>query len=121
MKHVITWFEIPVVDFERAKKFFEQILAIEIQSQQMGADLMGFISYDQEGVGGAIVKGENYSPGANGVRVYFQSDDLTVILDRVEPAGGKIIVPKTLITEEIGHFGLFEDTEGNIHGLYSKD
>jgi predicted enzyme related to lactoylglutathione lyase len=47
-------------------------------------------------------------------------DNLKPILGRVEKSGGKIVIPKTEITPEIGCFSVFEDTEGNHVALHSK-
>jgi len=59
-KNAINWIEIPVSDFERAKKFYSAIFDFEMPEMQMGPQLMGFLLYDQPGggIGGAIVKGE---------------------------------------------------------------
>jgi hypothetical protein len=52
--------------------------------------------------------------------VYLNAgEDVNESLERVEPAGGKIVVPKTKITDEYGYFALFQDTEGNLVGLHS--
>jgi predicted enzyme related to lactoylglutathione lyase len=121
MANVINWFEIPVADFERAKKFYGEILNGTLHTEKMGDHLMGFLPMEGEGVGGAIVHGEGYTPSSDGTVVYLNGgDDLGVILSRVEPSGGKILVPKTKITEEIGYFAIFLDTEGNKIALHSR-
>ncbi len=121
MKHVITWFEIPVKNFEKARKFYETVLGIEIQAQQMGPDLMGIIQYEEGAVGGSIVSGDGYEPGKEGVKIYFDmGNDLSPALGRVESAGGKVLLPKTLITEEIGYFASFADPEGNVLYFYNN-
>jgi uncharacterized protein len=40
-------------------------------------------------------------------------------MDKVEAAGGKIMVPKTMISEEYGYMAVFVDTEGNRIALHS--
>ena len=40
MKNVICWFEIPVVDFDRAMAFYNTILSTELQEMQMGEERM---------------------------------------------------------------------------------
>lgn len=121
MSNTIVWFEIPVNDFERAKKFYEELLGKELQVDEMGGAKMGFFKMEGEGVGGAICKGEGYEPTNKGTMVYFNcGDDLQPFQEKIEPAGGKVIVPKTLIMEEIGYFCLFFDTEGNKVALWSK-
>ena len=122
MANALNWFEIPVTDFPRAKKFYETVLGSTIHEMQMGPSLMGFfpMGEDQSGVGGAIVHGDGSEPSDKGSLIYLNAGaDLNDALGRIESAGGKVIVPKTMITEEYGFFALFLDTEGNKVGLHS--
>jgi predicted enzyme related to lactoylglutathione lyase len=41
------------------------------------------------------------------------------VLDKVEAAGGKIMVPKTEISPEYGYMAVIMDTEGNRIALHS--
>src|SRR6476659_10156478 len=79
--HAINWFEIPVANFDRAKKFYETIFDYQMPEHQMGPARMGFLLYDFQngGRGGAIVHHpEFYSPSTNGTLVYLNCDpDLT--------------------------------------------
>jgi uncharacterized protein len=45
-------------------------------------------------------------------------DDLNTVLDRVEPAGGKVTTPKSG-NDQSGYVAFFLDTEGNLVGLQS--
>ncbi len=120
MEKVIVWFEIPVDDFARAKKFYSEIMKFEIKEETIGNDRMGFFPGEKGEVGGAIIKGEGFEPGGKGTVAYLNGgDDLQIILDRVEPAGGKITAPKTRIAEEHGYYAWFLDTEGNKLGILS--
>ena len=122
--NAISWVEIPVTDFERAKSFYSKIFDYEMPEMEMDSYKMGFLLSDQEngGVGGAIVQGEDCEPSKKGSKVYLNGgNDLTVVLNRVEAAGGKIIAPKTEITPEFGFFATFEDTEGNYISLHSMN
>jgi uncharacterized protein len=121
-KHAITWAEIPVSDFARAKKFYSTIYDYEMPEMMMGPNQMGFLLYDQTngGIGVAIVKGEGYVPTNQGVKIYLNGgSDLNTVLNRVKKAGGKVVLPKTQITPDMGHFGMFEDSEGNYISLHS--
>lgn len=121
MANLINWFEIPVKDFDRAAKFYGEILDGKVEKEDFAGALMGFLPMDGDGVGGAISKADGFEPSDKGTLVYFNcGEDLASTLDRVESAGGKIIVPKTLITPEIGYFAIFMDTEGNKLALHSK-
>jgi len=46
--------------------------------------------------------------------------DLSLVLNLVEQAGGRIVMPKTLINKESGYFAIFIDPEGNKLALYSS-
>jgi len=121
-KNALSWFEIPTTDFERAKKFYEQIFSYEMPEMNMANVRMGILLHDREagGVGGAIIKGEWSKPSAGGTIVYLNAgDDLTVVLNRVEKAGGKVMIPKTAIEPDMGFFAVFSDSEGNSVGLFS--
>lgn len=122
MINAISWVEIPVDDFERAKAFYSAIYDFEMPVMDMEGTLMGILLSDQEkGVGGAIVKGVNHKPSKEGVKVYLNGgNDLNTVLDRVEAAGGKIVLKKTVISPEMGNYASFEDTEGNEISLFSQ-
>ncbi len=121
MKNALNWFEIPATDFDRAVKFYSSILGTEIQTTEMNEYKMGFFPADEGAVGGAIVAGEYCVPSADGAVVYLNAgNDLSDILGRVEANGGKVIMPKMLITEEIGYMAYFLDTEGGRVALHSQ-
>jgi predicted enzyme related to lactoylglutathione lyase len=121
MKNAINWFEIPVRNFNKAKKFYETILGAEMQLMEAMGMKSAFFPAEMEtgGIGGCIIQGEGYEPSSKGSLVYLNGgDDLGIPLSKVEAAGGKILLPKTAI----GHNGFmahFTDTEGNTIGLHS--
>ncbi len=65
---------------------------------------------------------EYYKPSTDGVLVYLtaHSGDLTNELSRVEAAGGKVLQPKTKISDEYGFMALIIDSEGNRIALHSR-
>ena len=120
MKNAINWFEIPVKNFDRAKKFYEVVLGAEMQAMEMGGMKSAFFPADlKNGIGGCITKAEGYEPSETGALIYLNGgDDLSKPLARIEKAGGKVITPKIAI----GHNGFmahFKDTEGNKVALHS--
>ncbi|RPI19740.1 MAG: VOC family protein [Ignavibacteriae bacterium] len=120
MANAINWFEIPVLDFKRAQKFYNSIFEFELFEQQMGDYVMGFFPGDQSGVSGAICHGEGYKPSEQGTLVYLNADGkLDDVIGRIETNGGKVVMPKSLVTEEIGYIATFIDTEGNKVALHS--
>jgi predicted enzyme related to lactoylglutathione lyase len=122
VKNVLAWFDVPTLDFDRAVKFYSDILGEPVQvSEHMGQKL-GFFPMERDGdVGGDILPpSDNFRPSAQGTRVYLSCDgQLDGVIGRVESAGGKIVRPKMSIGEP-GWIALIEDTEGNVVGLHSK-
>jgi len=122
-QNVVSWFEIPVLDMDRAVAFYNKVFNINIQVQDFGGILMGWFPYAEgkEGASGSLIKNEAYKPSeTHGAVIYFGSQDVQNEIDRVEEAGGKIIQPKTQISPKIGYMGLFIDSEGNRIALHSK-
>lgn len=117
-KKLISIVEIPTDSFQRATRFYESILDLEIQAIDMQGTKMGLFPGEDENV--ALVNGTDYKPSSQGTLVYLNGgEDLQVILDKIEKNGGKVIVPKTLIDSENGFFATFLDSEGNKLGLHS--
>ncbi len=120
MANAINWFEIPAKNLDRACAFYSAVLSGDIHREDIMGTRMGFLPHAQEGVGGALVEGEGYEPSDSGSLVYLNGGtDLADPLSRVESAGGNVIVPKTKISDEIGYFAIFKDTEGNKLALHS--
>lgn len=126
--HAINWFEIPVSDFDRAKRFYEAIFANNMRERQgNGTMRMAFFAHDQaeDGRGGAIVYDpEFYTPSSNGALVYLNCEpDIQKVIDRVVAAGGKILQNKTPVaaTQDLGYWALILDSEGNRVALHSDE
>lgn len=119
MKSIVAWFEIPALDFDRCCKFYESILDLKMHRAEMGGIHHAFFPHEGEAIGGAIVQEDYLKPGAEGPLVYLNGgDNLNVILDKVEGAGGKVLMPRRLISEQVGYMAQFQDTEGNRFALY---
>ncbi len=121
-KNAISWFEIPSTDLDRAAKFYETIFDITLTPMDTPEIKMRlFPLEDMMGVGGAIVdSGGFHKPSStDGPLLYLNANpDVQNVLDKVEAAGGKIIVPKMSIGE-YGFMAAFIDTEGNRIALHS--
>jgi len=123
MKNAISWFEIGATDLQRATRFYETIFGLTLLVMDMpNIKMRMFPLEDMTGVGGAIVdSGGFHKPsGTDGPLIYLNGNpDLQNVLDKVEAAGGKIMVPKTEISPEYGYMAVIIDTEGNRIGLHS--
>lgn len=122
----VVWFEIYVQDMDRAQKFYEDVLQIQMHPMSDPTDesmkMVGFPSPNTEaemapGCSGSLVQMQGMSSGGSTI-VYFACDDCSVEESRVEAAGGSVHKPKMSIGE-YGFMSLIADTEGNMVGLHS--
>ena len=70
-----------------------------------------------------LVRHEKHTSSTDGgVLIYFTafSGDVATELGRVEKAGGKVMVPKKLISDDVGYIGVFADAEGNCIALHVR-
>jgi uncharacterized protein len=122
MKNFVSIVEIPTADFSRAVAFYQAILGITIEEVNMDGIKMGLFPGDGKSVSVQLINGSDYKPSAGGTIVYLSSeDDLQQVVDKIVAQGGKILVPKTEISPEMGFYALFIDTEGNKVGLHSSN
>ncbi len=123
--NAVGWFEIPVENMERAIAFYEKVLDLKMSRNQMGPLDMAWFPWKEDGLGapGSLVFHEEfYKPSTDGVLIYLtaHSGDLENELSRVEKAGGRILQPKTKISDEYGFMALILDSEGNRIALHSR-
>lgn len=119
---MIAWIEIPVIDLERATRFYGDVFQLEFQREDIGDGTVKSLFPASSGFSGALSCGPDWAPSPHGVVLYFSAgDDLQVILDRVVAAGGEIVEPKQTVDATSGYWGRFRDTEGNVVGLLSPN
>ena len=116
------WIEIPATDLERAKKFYDFVLDIEVQLFDAGELRFGFFPMQQRaanGTGALVQHPTMYKPSHDGALPYFAVKDIEAVLARVEQAGGRIFQHRKAVGE-FGFVGFFEDCEGNRIGLHAR-
>jgi predicted enzyme related to lactoylglutathione lyase len=121
---MVGWFEIPVTDMVRAKKFYETVFNIAIAVHDLDGLVMGWFPSvpGKSGAMGSLVQHGMYIPSATkGPLLYFSCKDLSIELNRVEGAGGIILQAKKAISEDHGYMALIKDTEGNRIALHSQN
>jgi predicted enzyme related to lactoylglutathione lyase len=116
MTNLISWVEIPSENFERAVKFYQTVLKIELEVIDCGQEKMACFPNGE----GAISLAPNFKPSKDGVLVSLNTGkDLEATIERIKENGGEIIQPKTKIEAEgRDYFAIFIDSEGNKLGLY---
>ena len=88
---VITWFEILAADYERAVRFYETTLGVELRRDPAWPG-MAIFPYQPPAVGGCVVKAKDAGPADGGVTVYLNCDGkLDDVLERVPNSGGAVL------------------------------
>lgn len=116
---VITWFEIPTTNFDRAIGFYENVFKVTLKREEMDGIAMAVFPHSEGQAAGAVVNGAPYQPSADGACIYLYSTDFDGALQRIQDNGGKVVLPKTSICEN-GVIALFIDSEGNRIGLHTQ-
>lgn len=118
-RNPVGWIEIPVRDLERARRFYENVLGLELTASRMGdTELAWFPMTEGPGAAGTLIKSEGYIPSHEGALVYFSVTDIDGTLEKIESNGGTTLIPKTSVGEH-GFFAHFEDCEGNRVAMHS--
>ena len=107
------YFEIPVVDMDRAINFYQSLLEIELERGSIHDYEMAFFPYEHNGVGisGALAKGDVYKPSIEGVFLYIQIDDIDAIISKAVNLGSEVLLEKT--EAESCFVAEIKDSEGN--------
>lgn len=117
----VVYFEIPVMDMERAIAFYSAVFDFTFEKDIIDHNEMAFFPFEDgaRGITGALAKGEIYVPTVNGIVIYFGTNDIDLILQKAVEAGGEILYPKTS-NGDLGHVAEFKDSEGNRMALHQK-
>jgi hypothetical protein len=119
----LNWFEICAADITRAKSFYESIFGISMEEVEMNGMQMAFFPWENGSgkANGALCKSEFHMPSMHGTVVYLNANpDMAPVIERIEKAGGKVLMPKTHISDDIGFMAYFVDSEGNRMALHSQ-
>ena len=118
MNNVINWFEIPVVEMDRAVAFYELVMQVTLRREKMDCIEMAVFPYEDPAPGGALAKLDGVKPSDQGCIIYLHTDNLAAALERVNSAGGSCVFGPLEVTDDIGTIALFIDSEGNRIGLH---
>lgn len=73
----------------------------------------------EQGIGGGIMKPQK-GPWPGNLTFYIDVDDLATYREKIEAAGGKIVVSE-MDVPGVGSLMLFEDPDGRILGCWKKN
>lgn len=117
--NTIIWADIPVSDMPRAKRFYSELLQVEMQGMPGAEDSVAVPASDGEGdISFDLAKTEGFVPCDQGARVYFDpKGDIEGMLARGQAAGGSLVQPPMDMGPVVGVIAFMLDTEGNTIGL----
>jgi uncharacterized protein len=119
MANQIVWCDIPVLDLDRAVKFYSAVLGQEVKKHEFPGGTVGLLPHNDGEVGGCLIGGAEEKPSEKGIMIYLNANGrLDDAIAAVLSNGGKIVEPK----HPIGPFGyraIIIDSEGNRVALHS--
>lgn len=116
----VGWFDLYVANLNRAKAFYETVFNITLIDASPEWGKQSFFPFNPKNpnISGALVEKTDFIPGQNNTVIYFETEDILMVEQRIVNAGGKIVQPKMSIGE-FGYISIFIDIEGNTLGLHS--
>ncbi len=124
MKQLFAWVEIPVLDIERAARFYGQLIEQEVTIADSPAGRTAMLYFEPGGVGGSLLQSPHLKPSSDhGAHVYLKAGrgaELEQMVERVRALGAEIIMPITAMGND-GRFATFKDTEGNTLSLFAEN
>ncbi len=113
---IVHW-EIMGPDADALRAFYSTVFDWRLESPP-GFDDYHMVWTDQMPVGGAVGKGSEEMPAYTAI--YVQVESIDDSLAAIEAAGGRTLVPRTVIPDTVV-FGMFHDPAGNLVALVEGD
>jgi predicted enzyme related to lactoylglutathione lyase len=121
-KSQVVWFDVPVMDLDRAVRFYSAVLGCKVAKQEAAPGMfLGVLPHEGQAIGGCLVVARDNSPSDHGVLVYLNCDGrLNEAVDAVALHGGSVLEG----VHAIGPYGsraIVKDSEGNRVALHSRE
>ena len=128
MDNLIVWADVPVLDLDRAMRFYGAVLqrpfvtmegmdGVALPGPNEGEDPSGqdmSVAFD-------LVQRQEVTPSHEGCTIYLEAgDDARGMLQRAAEAGGEILSPAAFMGEMVGTIGFFQDSEGTRIGVHQQ-
>lgn len=121
MRNIGAYFEIPVLNLERAMAFYKKLLGCDFTQDTIHGNKMAFFPLynGKPGVTGGLCQGDVYKPSLSGTLIYLATDNIDESLSRIASMNAEILFPKTS-AGEWGDVAEFKDSEGNRIALFQS-
>ena len=121
MANVVVWADIPVLDLERARAFYAQLLGSPVEYMPGTTEVAILTSpgeSDPMDVSADLAVGQSTPSTTHGPTIYLGSmGDIDGMVARAVEAGGKILAEKTFMAG-VGWIAYIQDSEGNRIGIH---
>jgi predicted enzyme related to lactoylglutathione lyase len=119
MANQVVWCDIPVLDLDRAIRFYASVLGGEVKKQEFPGGTVGILPHGEGEVGGCLFTSASEQPSDKGMMIYLNCNGrLDAAVEAATVNGGKVVQAK----HPIGPFGfraVILDSEGNRVALHS--
>jgi predicted enzyme related to lactoylglutathione lyase len=120
----LNWFEIPAKDISRAQKFYETVFQVKMDPmpEMMGMKMTGFPAEMGNGKAvGCLAQSDQHKPATDGVVIYLNANpQIQPVVDRVEAAGGKVVMPTMEFSPDIGKMSFIIVSEAIMIGIHAQ-
>lgn len=118
VENTCVWFEIPVSDLERARKFYGAVLKRDLHVTEDGPNpTVMFAPMDRPGVSGHLYPGKPAAAGSGPTIHLTAPDALDACMQRVWDSGGTVV--SEVIEIPAGRFFYATDPDGNSIGFFA--
>jgi predicted enzyme related to lactoylglutathione lyase len=119
MANQVVWVDVPVLDLDRAIRFYSAVLGSAVQKQEYPGMALGLLPGVDGEVSGCLFTKDGERPSDHGVLVYLNAQGrLDEAVAAVEANGGKVLQAKHPIGPH-GFRAVIRDSEGNRVALHS--
>lgn len=119
MANRVVWVDIPMVDLERAIRFYSEVLGAPVQREEFPGMTIGILPHGEGEVGGCLFRKADDKPSAQGPLLYLNVQGrLDDAVEAAERNGGKVLLPRQPIGPH-GFRAIILDSEGNRVALHS--
>jgi predicted enzyme related to lactoylglutathione lyase len=119
MAHQIVWVDIPVLNLDRAIRFYSAVVGMQVEKQDYPGMSIGLLPHREGEVSGCLFLSSKVKPSADGPLVYLNVHGrLDEAVEAAVECGGKVLEPKESISP-FGSRAVILDSEGNRIAVHS--
>ena len=120
MQPSFAWVDIPVVNLERAIRFYRAVLNSDIECIETPTLRFGLLAHTDDNIGGCLVEGTDNQPSLTGALIYLNVNGrIAAATEQALQLGGEILQATHAIGEH-GFRAIIVDSEGNRIALHSR-